>query len=456
MTSPPRGRRYTAPDVASPHVTEHDQAHSANRSRDPRRWDLWRRPKPMIAFLLTIETLALAGFVLAIATSALPSGQELLRFAILAAGGTVHILLTSRQEARRRSRIDGVIIDLTAVWIFPAALLLPIPLILLLVLLLRTQRWLIARRPPHNFVFSSISIATAAAVAHLAFAAIDRAELSADGAFWGLPEFGAIVLAGCVYEVVQLTLTGGVLALGAARLRSWSKVLGTVQDNMIEAVTIGLGAVTAILLVNVAPAVAIMALVTVVFNRLAELGQLQSDVRTDSKTGLFNMRGWTESAERVFRRGSRDRSGPALLMIDFDDFKWINDTYGHPAGDDVLRHVGGLLTEETRPGDIVGRFGGEEFLVLLPDIDLESAGQTAERIRNTVARAKIVTTNKRGGSATITGRTTSIGVAVYPQHADSLETLVQAADAAVYEAKEQGRDQVRYARRKYERPTDAR
>ncbi|MDV6013650.1 GGDEF domain-containing protein [Haloechinothrix sp. LS1_15] len=402
----------------------------------------------MVVLVLAVEILAVAGFVLAIAAAPLPAAEDWARFAILAAGGMLHILLTSRQEARRRSRIDGVIIDLTAVWIFPAALLLPVPLILALVALLRMQRWLIARRPPHNFVFSSVSIAAAATLAHLVFTAVEGISLASATSFWALHEFGAIVLAGLTYEAVQLVLTASVLALGGTQRRTWRKVVGTVHDNLIEAVTIGLGAVTAILLVNVPPAVAVMALVTVVFNRLAELGQLQSDVRTDSKTGLFNMRGWTESAERVFRRASRTREGPALLMIDFDDFKWINDTYGHPAGDDVLRHVGALLSETTRPGDIVGRFGGEEFLVLLPDIGLEAAGHAAERIRNTVARARIVTTNKRGGTATITGRTTSIGVAVYPHHADSLETLVQAADAAVYEAKEGGRDQVRFAHRR--------
>lgn len=420
-----------------------------------RSWELWRRPRPMILFLLTIEVLAIGGFVLLVAGSPPPIAIEWVHFAVLAAGGTLHILLTSRQEARRRSRIDGVIIDLTAVWIFPAALLLPVPLILALVGVLRIQRWLTARRPPHNFVYSSISIAAAATVAHLTFEAINETGLTSMQGTWGLVQFGALMLAGVTYEAVQLLLTGSVLMLGATARPSLRRVLGSWQDNVIEAVTIGLGAVTAIVLVNVPVAVAIMALVTVAFNRLAELGQLQSDVRTDSKTGLANMRGWTESAERVFRRASRRREGPALLMIDFDDFKWINDTYGHPAGDDVLRHVGTLLTEVTRPGDIVGRFGGEEFLILLPDVGMHAAAQTAERIRNTVKRATVGTTNKRGGAATITGRTTSIGVAVYPRHAGSLETLVRAADVAVYEAKERGRDQVRFAPERAEHQSEA-
>lgn len=420
----------------------------------PRRWRLWRQPKPMIAFLLVAELVALAGCAAAVGAAGAPDRLDWLRFAILALGATVHIQLTRRQEERRRNRIIAVHIDLTAVWVFPAAVVLPVPLTLALVVLVRVQRWFTARRPVFKFLFSSISLAFAAVLAHTTYEALDPGGLSALSALGSLRELALLTLAGLVYSLVQIVYVGGILALGATTRPTVTNVLGTKQDNLLDAVTVALGAVTAILVVNVPIAVAIMALVTVVFNRLAELGQLQSDVRTDSKTGLFNMRGWTESAQRAFERARRNDDSLALLMIDFDHFKWINDTYGHPAGDDVLRHVGELLGEVTRPTDIVGRFGGEEFLVLLPGIGLSAAASTAERIRNTVTRARIITTDKRGGQATITGRTTSIGIAVFPDHATTLETLVQAADAAVYEAKEHGRDQVRLARKPRRQHTD--
>jgi diguanylate cyclase (GGDEF)-like protein len=182
-----------------------------------------------------------------------------------------------------------------------------------------------------------------------------------------------------------------------------------------------------------------------VFNRLAEIDQLQDDVRTDPKTAVFNMRGWSELAERALTRAARSEDGLSLLMIDLDHFKWINDTYGHPAGDDVLRNVAQTLDEVTRTSDVVGRFGGEEFLILLPDIDETTTKLAAERVRSSVAGLRIITTDKRGGQTTISGRTTSIGVALYPRHGDTLEALLQAADAAVYEAKEGGRNQVRFA-----------
>ncbi len=253
-------------------------------------------------------------------------------------------------------------------------------------------------------------------------------------------------MTGAIYEAIQIAYVGGVLLLGTPAGRTVRNVLGSPADNMLEAITIGLGAVTAILLAAVPPMVAVMAVVTVVFNRLAELDQLQNDVRTDPKTGILNMRGWSESAERALERTARSGDQLALLMVDLDHFKWINDTYGHPAGDDVLRTVAQTLDEVTRPSDLVGRFGGEEFLVLLPDIDEEATWDAAERIRIAIAKLHIVTTDKRGDPATIADRTTSIGVARHPRHGDTLERLLQSADAAVYLAKENGRDQVCFAR----------
>jgi diguanylate cyclase (GGDEF)-like protein len=411
----------------------------------PRQWALWRRPKRFIAYLLVSETVAIASLVYILGTVApSPTTRDWVGLAILAAGATVHIQLTQRQEERRRNRTRTAIIDLTAVWTFPAAIILPATLSVLLVILLRIQHWFIARRPAHNFIFSSITHCLSAALTYLSF-------VSLGGQHWGvggvasLREFGIVVVAGAVFEAVQILYISGILALSTPGRPSVHTVLGSKADNLLEAITIGLGAVTAVLLVVLPPAVAIMAVVTVVFNRLAELEQLQDDVRTDPKTQVFNMRGWTESAERALARAGKSADPLAVLMIDLDYFKWINDTYGHPAGDDVLRGLAQLLDDVTRPSDVVGRFGGEEFLVLLPETDQAGAAGTGERIRGAVAALRIPTTNKRGDQTTVTDRTASIGVAVYPDHGTSLQALMQAADAAVYEAKEGGRNQVRMA-----------
>ncbi|TNC24670.1 GGDEF domain-containing protein [Amycolatopsis alkalitolerans] len=406
---------------------------------------MWRRPKPFIAFLVVAELVALAWFVRVFLDTPAPDRLDLLRFGILTAGATVHIQMTRRQEERRRNRVRTVLIDLTAVWVFPAAIILPGTLTIALVLLIRIQHWFVARRPAHNFVFSSITHMLAATVAHQMVVILGGPQWDSLTVAGSLGEFGKLLLVGLVYEAVQILYVGSILSLAAQARPTIRGVLGSKADNLLEAITIGLGAVTAILLVILPPTVAIMAVVTVVFNRLAELDQLQDDVRTDPKTQVYNMRGWTESAERALARATKAGDGLGILMIDLDYFKWINDTYGHPAGDDVLRNLAQLLDEVTRPSDVVGRFGGEEFLVLLPETDQAAATGAAERIRSAVARLRIVTTDKRGDQITVSDRTASIGVAVYPHHGDSLEKLMQAADAAVYEAKEGGRNQVRLA-----------
>lgn len=410
----------------------------------PRNWALWRRRPRVVAFILASEAIAVAVLAFSLTRSPALVPRDWINFAILAAGATIHIQLTQRQEERRRNRKKTVLIDLTAVWTFSAAMILPPLLILLVIFVIRLQHWFIARRPAHNFIFSSLTHGLAGVLAHLTYVALGPHLL---GLGWGdfLYEFATIAITGAIYEAIQIVYVGGALALGMSSEPTVRNVLGSPADNMLEAITIGLGAVTAILLAVVPPMVAVMAVVTVVFNRLAELDQLQNDVRTDPKTGILNMRGWSETAERALERTARSSDQLALLMVDLDHFKWINDTYGHPAGDDVLRTVAQTLDEVTRPSDSVGRFGGEEFLILLPDIDEEATHDAAERIRIAIAKLHIVTTDKRGDPATIADRTTSIGVARYPRHGDTLDRLLQAADAAVYRAKESGRDQVSFA-----------
>ncbi|MGW7536910.1 GGDEF domain-containing protein [Amycolatopsis sp. NPDC054798] len=408
-------------------------------------WDLWTKPRRMVAFLLAWDAIAVALLTFGVVASPSPDLVDWGRFAILAGCATVHIQLTRRQEERRRNRVTAVHIDLTGIWVFPAALLLPIPLTLLLIAILRVQRWFNSRRPPHKFVFTSFTHAVSALLAHHLYQTFASAELARLSPANSLQVFGILMLVGFSYAALQAIVIGGLLALGGTSAPTLRNVLGTKDDNLLELSTISLGTIATILLVNIPPAIVILVLITVLGNRLAEINQLQSEARTDPKTGIFNVRGWSESAERALARAARGGESLALLMIDLDHFKWINDTYGHPAGDDVLRTVAQTLDEITRPKDIIGRFGGEEFLILLPDADTTAAKVTAERIRTAIADQRIVTTDKRGGSALITGRTGSIGVALLGVNGTTLEQLLHAADAAVYTAKEGGRNQVRFA-----------
>jgi diguanylate cyclase (GGDEF)-like protein len=175
--------------------------------------------------------------------------------------------------------------------------------------------------------------------------------------------------------------------------------------------------------------------------RLREALRTQS-VR-DALTGLYNRRYLEEVLEREVRRASRAGLSLGILMIDLDHFKSFNDTYGHDAGDAVLREIAVSLTKGVRAEDFICRFGGEEFVVILPTADLESSRMRAERLRTKTKELTILYQGKSMGIVTI-----SLGVAVFPEHGMSPKELMAAADAALYEAKRGGRDKVVIAAQK--------
>ncbi len=144
--------------------------------------------------------------------------------------------------------------------------------------------------------------------------------------------------------------------------------------------------------------------------------------------------------EREVRRAARAAQSLGVLMIDLDHFKNFNDTYGHDAGDAVLRETGLSLSRGIRAEDFVCRFGGEEFVVILPTANLEAACARAERLRLKMKELTILHHGRSMGMLTV-----SIGVAVFPEHGLSPKELMAAADAALYEAKRGGRDQVSVA-----------
>ena len=172
--------------------------------------------------------------------------------------------------------------------------------------------------------------------------------------------------------------------------------------------------------------------------RLREALRTQS-VR-DALTGLYNRRYLEELLEREVRRSARATQSLGILMIDLDHFKTFNDTYGHEAGDAVLRETGAFLVKGFRAEDFVCRFGGEEFVVILPTAELEVTRARAERIRTRVKELTIHHQGRPMGMLTV-----SIGVAAFPEHGLSPKELMAAADAALYEAKRGGRDQVAVA-----------
>jgi diguanylate cyclase (GGDEF)-like protein/PAS domain S-box-containing protein len=164
---------------------------------------------------------------------------------------------------------------------------------------------------------------------------------------------------------------------------------------------------------------------------------LQQQSVRDPLTGLFNRRYLEESLARELHKAQRQSHSLGVLMVDLDHFKKVNDRYGHEAGDMVLREMAKVFGRQTRPGDIVCRFGGEEFTILLPEASADITRRRAEQIRQAAKDTQV-----RHGSANLEPVTLSIGVAIFPHDGLTPGDLLQAADSALYRAKKEGRNRV--------------
>lgn len=158
---------------------------------------------------------------------------------------------------------------------------------------------------------------------------------------------------------------------------------------------------------------------------------------TDGLTVLLNRRAFMERLTEESARSSRYEHYFSFLLIDIDRFKWVNDTYGHPAGDAVLKLLAQVLKRQTRTVDIAGRYGGEEFAIILPETNASGAKLVGERIRSLISKMPFPLPN---GSKI--GLTVSMGIACFPSCADNIEQLIERADTALYSAKNAGRNLV--------------
>jgi diguanylate cyclase (GGDEF)-like protein len=172
---------------------------------------------------------------------------------------------------------------------------------------------------------------------------------------------------------------------------------------------------------------------------------LRSQAIRDPLTGLFNRRYMEETLDRELKRSTRTGSPIAVIMMDLDHFKDYNDTFGHNAGDELLSALGNLVKSEIRGEDIACRYGGEEFLLIIPGTSMEVGMERAELLRLAVKEMHV----HQGGLKPIT---LSLGVAVYPIHGGTGLDLILAADAALYQAKRAGRDRVIAAANPLETP----
>jgi diguanylate cyclase (GGDEF)-like protein len=189
------------------------------------------------------------------------------------------------------------------------------------------------------------------------------------------------------------------------------------------------------LIAQIAP-VLLVAYITTMFSADIRYGLARAKVlaETDDLTGLLNVRGFALAANRLFAQAARHGRATSVLMIDSDNLKSVNDGYGHAAGNLLLRHLAQSIQAELRFTDVAARYGGDEFIVFLPDTPAKGALEVAERIRNRIAGSPVKVDSRDLVSSV------SIGIACYPEDGATLDALAAHADGALYSAKQDGRN----------------
>ncbi|MCW2540819.1 MAG: diguanylate cyclase [Frankiales bacterium] len=404
---------------------------------------LRQNPADLIAFLLGIELLAVVTMV--ISAVDLTVGREDLMRLLLLTVVAIAFEEASRRVANLRLKVAGVsYFDMTSVWTFAAAIALPALLATVLVLILRLymfhryQRQ--TRNQPYRSVFTAATIVLACQTAHLLAKVVMHHKHTAAGPWLWLVTL-MVALVG--YRLVNALLIAAATYLSgrSSRTRSLPRLwdlLGSGDANALEVATLCLGAMVSVLLHRQAPLLILVLAPMVVLQRGALVAELTAAATTDAKTGLLNPGAWTQLAERELARAGRQGGTAAVLILDMDHFKNVNDEHGHIVGDAALRAAADALRAELRGYDTVGRFGGEEFVALLPEVDAGAAESTAERVRRRIANLKVTT----AGVPTSIRLSASVGVACFPQHGTELTPLLHAADSALYAAKDLGRNRV--------------
>ena len=410
------------------------------RTLSVRSWPFWKLPRTLAAFVAAVILADLAVF--AAAAAAVPvSVHDLEVFALLLACNAATVELT-----RRGSEPEGHVKDMYAVWELPVVILLPLPYALLMPAIRGAlTQWRIRRSAVHRRVFSAAAIGLSYACAWMAFHGAGRlvSGLTPLNPVAGsrITVWLVLVAACAVVQVAvnQYLVFAAVRATNpAVRAREFIFGAQTLRTDLTETCM----AVLSTLAIAISPFTVVAALpLATLLQRSAVHGQLVKDARTDSKTGLLNAATWERSATAEISRAVRTKTQLAVALLDIDRFKVINDTYGHLTGDEVLKEIAHTLRTMLREYDLAGRFGGEEFALLLPQTRAVDAFRIAERVRSAIAGLPIIAPGATGGERVHV--TVSIGVAALDAGTKrEYAELMAAADAALYRAKGCGRDQV--------------
>jgi diguanylate cyclase (GGDEF)-like protein len=402
-----------------------------------RSWPLWSLQPWLLAFVLTIIFVALAAIGLAASLTTI-TGHDLAWFGLLL-GCTALAIEWTRKEGER----SGAIMDVQGVWELPAAVLLP-PLYALLVPIARLTlvQFRVRRAPIYRRVFSGAAMSLCYGATSLTFHGLSRLVLPGTG---GTLSHGAVWISLVLVAASVQWLLNKVVVMTAIKGSDPAASIRTVVlsreplYNDVAEISIGV-LVTYGMAGNPLIAIAALPVVTLLQRSLRHV-QLLTESRADSKTGLLNAATWEREAAAEVVRAVRTKSPLAIAILDVDKFKVINDTYGHLAGDQVLKQIANTLKTTLRDYDLAGRFGGEEFAVLLPQTRAPDAFRIAERVRANIASLPIIAPGATGGERVQV--TVSIGVAALDSGSKrEVSELMAAADAALYRAKADGRDQV--------------
>jgi diguanylate cyclase (GGDEF)-like protein len=408
----------------------------------PGRWTLWRQRGSLILYVFLVESVALVATVW---TAVVVPARlwDLVVFAILGVLGVLQAELGRQIERVRRLVSDTPHINLTSVWTFAGVLLLPpalgTALVVVLYVHLATRSLTRMKRvPPFRTALNATLVVITCYSAEFVLNRLGVPDMYT-ALTSGWRGITAITLAAVTYFLFAAITIVPALTITKRTVKA---IFGGLGDNLLEVATLCLGLLTALTLATL-PALAIAIVPPLlVLHRAVLIKQLEIAATTDEKTGLFNTTGWHLLASRELARAKRStQSSFGVLMIDLDHFKLINDEHGHLAGDAVLRSIATTIKNAVRDYDSVGRFGGEEFVVLLPDIGPAAVLAVAERIRAAIAALEVE--YEDGSQVRVIGTlSASIGVATYPDGGTAVERLLQAADKALYRAKDAGRNKV--------------
>jgi len=400
------------------------------------RWAWWRLPWLLRCYTgaAPLAMVVLIGYALSQTTW---HAADLLKFMLLLGCALVSVAATPRNAYVK----PGMVRDFITAWVLPVAILLPpvyamiMPVPLYLLTQLLAARGVIYRR-----VFSAAAISLAYGAAALLFRVFPHSFAG------GAIGTGTHALTWAV-AVAACELVGGrghhFLIVGAIKLSDPSAKLSVIELDP-EALQGDFAEFDLGILITVVVAVnavlAIFAVPTVLLaRRFIMHAQLVVQSRIDSKTGLLNSSTWEAEAGIELARAVRTHTPLSIALVDIDHFKVVNDTHGHLVGDKVLRAVTDALRSQLRNYDLAGRFGGEEFIVLLPHARESDAISIAERLRTHVA-GMAIPVDDLDESAGYVRLTISVGVASLDGVSQELTDMMAAADAALYHAKETGRN----------------